>query len=52
IAKCDWTGWEANAKEVNKVEGESDDKFWYFARRFFFGLWGFQQWPYPPGRPI
>ncbi|CAK7343784.1 unnamed protein product [Dovyalis caffra] len=31
---------------------ESDDKFWDFARQFFFGLWGFRQRPYPPGRPI
>ncbi|CAA3025272.1 Hypothetical predicted protein [Olea europaea subsp. europaea] len=35
-----------------KSKGESDDKFWDFARQFFFGLWGFQQRPYPPGRPI
>ncbi|CAA2972761.1 TIC 56, chloroplastic [Olea europaea subsp. europaea] len=39
-------------RESIKSKGESDDKFWDFARRFFFGLWGFQQWPYPPGRPI
>ncbi|KAL9242582.1 hypothetical protein vseg_016568 [Gypsophila vaccaria] len=31
---------------------ESDDKFWDFARQFFFGLWGFRQRPYPPCRPI
>ncbi|KAH9613655.1 hypothetical protein KSS87_020421 [Heliosperma pusillum] len=31
---------------------ESDDKFWDFAKQFFFGLWGFRQRPYPPGKPI
>ncbi|KAJ9180527.1 hypothetical protein P3X46_008758 [Hevea brasiliensis] len=31
---------------------ESDDKFWDFARQFFFGLWGFRQRPYPSSRPI
>ncbi|PIN26341.1 hypothetical protein CDL12_00927 [Handroanthus impetiginosus] len=31
---------------------ESDDKFWDFVKQFFFGLWGFRQRPYPPGRPI
>ncbi|CAL9781399.1 unnamed protein product [Musa acuminata subsp. burmannicoides] len=35
-----------------RTRKESDDKFWDFARQFFFGLWGFQQRPYPPGRPI
>ncbi|KAI5664959.1 hypothetical protein M9H77_24282 [Catharanthus roseus] len=35
-----------------KTKRESDDKFWDFARQFFFGLWGFRQRPYPPGRPI
>ncbi|KAK9168050.1 hypothetical protein Syun_000190 [Stephania yunnanensis] len=35
-----------------KTQKESDDKFWDFARQFFFGLWGFRQRPYPPGRPI
>ncbi|XP_031128894.1 protein TIC 56, chloroplastic [Ipomoea triloba] len=35
-----------------KTKEESDDKFWDFARQFFFGLWGFRQRPYPPGRPI
>ncbi|CAI0424151.1 unnamed protein product [Linum tenue] len=31
---------------------QSDDKFWDFARQFFFGLWGFRQRPYPSSRPI
>lgn len=35
-----------------KTKKESDDKFWDFAKQFFFGLWGFRQRPYPPGRPI
>ncbi|CAH9101081.1 unnamed protein product [Cuscuta epithymum] len=35
-----------------KTKEESDDKFWDFAQQFFFGLWGFRQRPYPPGRPI
>ncbi|XP_050382088.1 protein TIC 56, chloroplastic [Argentina anserina] len=39
-------------RKAIKTKKESDDKFWDFARQFFFGLWGFQQRPYPPGRPI
>lgn len=39
-------------RKAIKTKGESDDKFWDFARQFFFGLWGFRQRPYPPGRPI
>ncbi|WOL05570.1 hypothetical protein Cni_G14299 [Canna indica] len=39
-------------RKAIKSKKESDDKFWDFARQFFFGLWGFQQRPYPPGRPI
>ncbi|KAL0555701.1 hypothetical protein IC582_009656 [Cucumis melo] len=39
-------------RKAIKTDRESDDKFWDFARQFFFGLWGFQQRPYPPGRPI
>lgn len=35
-----------------KTRRESDDKFWDFTKQFFFGLWGFRQRPYPPGRPI
>lgn len=35
-----------------KTKKEADDKFWDFARQFFFGLWGFKQRPYPSGRPI
>lgn len=31
---------------------ESDDKFWDFAKQFFFGLWGFRRRPYPSSRPI
>lgn len=31
---------------------EADDKFWDFFKQFLFGLWGFKQRPYPPGRPI
>lgn len=39
-------------RKAIKTKEESDDKFWDFARQFFFGLWGFRQRPYPPGRPI
>uniref|UniRef100_A0A2N9FUD1 GYF domain-containing protein n=1 Tax=Fagus sylvatica TaxID=28930 RepID=A0A2N9FUD1_FAGSY len=39
-------------RKAIKTRKESDDKFWDFARQFFFGLWGFRQRPYPPGRPI
>lgn len=39
-------------RKAIKSKRESDDKFWDFARQFFFGLWGFRQRPYPPGRPI
>ncbi|KAK4483802.1 hypothetical protein RD792_011008 [Penstemon davidsonii] len=39
-------------RKAIKSQKESDDKFWDFARQFFFGLWGFRQRPYPPGRPI
>ncbi|WOH01984.1 hypothetical protein DCAR_0521371 [Daucus carota subsp. sativus] len=34
------------------TQREADNKFWDFTKQFFFGLWGFQQRPYPPGRPI
>lgn len=33
-------------------EDTANDKFWDFARQFFFGLWGYKQRPYPAGRPI
>lgn len=39
-------------RKAIKSDRESDDKFWDFMRQFLFGLWGFQQRPYPPGRPI
>ncbi|KAG9456993.1 hypothetical protein H6P81_001501 [Aristolochia fimbriata] len=39
-------------RKAIKTRKQSDDKFWDFARQFFFGLWGFRQRPYPPGRPI
>lgn len=39
-------------RKAIKTKQESDDKFWDFARQFFFGLWGFRQRPYPSGRPI
>ncbi|KAL5550755.1 hypothetical protein UlMin_000931 [Ulmus minor] len=39
-------------RKAIKTKEESDDKFWDFAKQFFFGLWGFRQRPYPPGRPI
>lgn len=39
-------------RKAQKTREEADDKFWDFARQFFFGLWGFRQRPYPPGRPI
>ncbi|RWR81319.1 protein TIC 56, chloroplastic [Cinnamomum micranthum f. kanehirae] len=39
-------------RKAIKTRQQSDNKFWDFARQFFFGLWGFRQRPYPPGRPI
>lgn len=39
-------------RKAIKSKKQSDDKFWDFCRQFFFGLWGFRQRPYPPGRPI
>ncbi|MQM01838.1 hypothetical protein Taro_034604 [Colocasia esculenta] len=39
-------------RKAIKTKREASDKFWDFARQFFFGLWGFRQRPYPPGRPI
>ncbi|KAI0511484.1 hypothetical protein KFK09_012114 [Dendrobium nobile] len=39
-------------RKAIKTKRESDDKFWDFARQFFFGLWGFRQRPYPTSRPI
>ncbi|KAL7250293.1 hypothetical protein ACSBR1_012321 [Camellia fascicularis] len=39
-------------RKAIQTKRQSDDKFWDFARQFFFGLWGFRQRPYPPGRPI
>ena len=39
-------------RKAIRSKKESDDKFWDFARQFFFGLWGFRQRPYPPERPI
>lgn len=39
-------------RKAIRTDQESNDKFWDFARQFFFGLWGFRQRPYPPGRPI
>lgn len=39
-------------RKAIKTKKEADDKFWDFARQFFFGLWGFRQRPYPPDRPI
>lgn len=39
-------------RKAIKTKKESDDKFWDWARQFFFGLWGFRQRSYPPGRPI
>lgn len=39
-------------RKAIRTRKQSDDKFWDFARQFFFGLWGFRQRPYPPGRPI
>lgn len=39
-------------RKAQKSRREADDKFWDFARQFFFGLWGFKQRHYPPGRPI
>lgn len=35
-----------------RTKMEARDKFWDWARQFFFGLWGFRQRHYPPGRPI
>lgn len=39
-------------RKAIKTKEESDDKFWDFMKQFQFGLWGFRQRPYPPGRPI
>lgn len=39
-------------RKAIKTKRESDDKFWDWARQFYFGLWGFRQRPYPPERPI
>lgn len=39
-------------RKAIKSKEESDDKFWDFMKQFLFGLWGFRQRPYPPGRPI
>ncbi|XP_050212538.1 protein TIC 56, chloroplastic [Mercurialis annua] len=39
-------------RKAIKTKEESDDKFWDFARQFYFGLWGFRQRPYPSSRPI
>ncbi|KAF6164831.1 hypothetical protein GIB67_017034 [Kingdonia uniflora] len=39
-------------RKAIKTRNESNDKFWDFAKQFFFGLWGFKQRPYPPSRPI
>ncbi|XP_047341405.1 protein TIC 56, chloroplastic [Impatiens glandulifera] len=39
-------------RKAIKTRKESNDKFWDFTKQFFFGLWGFRQRPYPPGRPI
>ncbi|KAF5471495.1 hypothetical protein F2P56_008283 [Juglans regia] len=39
-------------RKAIKTKKESDDKFWDFMKQFLFGLWGFRQRPYPPGRPI
>lgn len=39
-------------RKAQKTRQEADDKFWDFARQFFFGLWNFRQRPYPPGKPI
>ncbi|KAH0930971.1 hypothetical protein HID58_008088 [Brassica napus] len=39
-------------RKAIKTKEESDDKFWDFMKQFLFGLWGFRQRPYPPGRPI
>ncbi|OIT31367.1 PREDICTED: protein TIC 56, chloroplastic [Nicotiana attenuata] len=39
-------------RKAIKTKKESNDKFWDFAKQFYFGLWGFRQRPYPPGKPI
>lgn len=39
-------------RKAIKTKEESDNKFWDFMKQFLFGLWGFRQRPYPPGRPI
>ncbi|KAK1264462.1 hypothetical protein QJS04_geneDACA010656 [Acorus gramineus] len=38
-------------RKAIRKKAEADAKFWDFARQFFFGLWRFQQRPYPSGRP-
>ncbi|XP_020236236.1 protein TIC 56, chloroplastic [Cajanus cajan] len=61
--KEDWDLWKAvpnvigldgrpMPRKAQKTQQEADDKFWDFARQFFFGLWNFRQRPYPPGKPI
>ena len=60
--KEDWEVWKAlphvigpdgrpMPRKAQRTTKEADDKFWDFARQFFFGLWGFRQRPYPPGKP-
>ncbi|XP_031284942.1 protein TIC 56, chloroplastic [Pistacia vera] len=39
-------------RKAIKTREESDNKFWDFMKQFLFGLWGFRQRPYPPGRPV
>ncbi|KAK4834199.1 hypothetical protein QYF36_018702 [Acer negundo] len=39
-------------RKAIRTKEESDNKFWDFMRQFMFGLWGFRQRPYPPGKPI
>lgn len=61
--KEDWEAWKGLPNVIGldgrpmprkalKTKADANDKFWDFARQFFFGLWGFRQRPYPTGRPI
>lgn len=52
IGSCGRLDGRPMPRKAIKTKKQSDDKFWDFARQFFFGLWGFQKRPYPPGRPI
>lgn len=39
-------------RKALKGFAEADRRFWDFFKQYQFGLWGYQQRPYPPERPI